>query len=380
MMSQSVVSIYLICFAFGLSGAVMGGWLVSRLARGQIEGTGQAQMQALREVLDAAVPAGRQVPGGNGATPPNFGDEILHEVRKTVSSSLSGHLLESNALLVRLISEARAFGKYGKALQEDMQALRCVYDEFVGRVQLALQEQASRHAEELQSYAAQVQSLLTECAREIRQIVLERSKLSVPALPEMLNDVAAELLTHVIPQFEEQRRRAEQMQQGVEQIFQLVLQRMPQVIQQAIQVELEFQAQSQVQRDEARLLEQRRRDDERNNHLAAELNKMHRVLAACSVRVPSANEAPADAARQSVSAPGPVFPVSGTLPAPPPTMSARPPEKESVPLARSVSEPEKQTLELTEAEIDALPPELPVSVTPGRRILAMPKKSTLRNL
>ena len=64
------------------------------------------------------------------------------------------------------------------------------------------------------------------------------------------------------------------------------------------------------------------------------------------------------------------------------SLSARPPELLLTPLARAepVYPSEVPTRELTDAEIDALPPELPAAGLPRKRILPAPSKPVLKRL
>lgn len=63
-------------------------------------------------------------------------------------------------------------------------------------------------------------------------------------------------------------------------------------------------------------------------------------------------------------------------------MSARPPELLQTPLPRAepVYAATEPTRELTDAEIDALPADLPELTLPRKRILPSPRKPTLRSL
>lgn len=66
----------------------------------------------------------------------------------------------------------------------------------------------------------------------------------------------------------------------------------------------------------------------------------------------------------------------------PTAVSARLPELLLTPLPRPepVYEEPEPVVELSDDELDALPPELPVPDKPRKRILPVPKKPVLRNL
>lgn len=153
------------------------------------------------------------------------------------------------------------------------------------------------------------------------------------------------------------------------QAWQEVFQRIPQTLRQALQVELDFLAQQQVQRDAVAA--------QRENENAAALRKLVGGLASPGVAMaPSA--APA-----VIAVPATTSPVAPRALAPsPPAVSARPPELLLTPLPRPepvYDEPEPMP-ELSDEELDALPPELPAPDIPRKRILPAPKKPVLRNL
>jgi hypothetical protein len=137
---------------------------------------------------------------------------------------------------------------------------------------------------------------------------------------------------------------------------------MPQMVQQAIQIELEFLSRRQTERDEAHAQEQQRWQAGQDERLAEVRRVLLQALAAQAGKsMPSAVVKPA---------------------APAPIASARPPELMSTPLPRPqpVHEPEPPALELSDEELDALPPELPASAKPRKRMQAAPKKPVMRDL
>lgn len=147
-------------------------------------------------------------------------------------------------------------------------------------------------------------------------------------------------------------------------VWQEALERLPQTLQRALQVELDFLAQQQAQRDAA----QSQRAQERDEAL--------RLLIA-SVKGPVPQPDARSAAAVSVPAPA-----SRSVAVSPPAVSARPPELLLTPLPQPepvYDEPEPERV-LSDEEIDALPPELPKAEMPRRRVLPTPKKPVLRNL
>jgi hypothetical protein len=146
--------------------------------------------------------------------------------------------------------------------------------------------------------------------------------------------------------------------------WQEALERLPEAVQRALRVELDFLVRHQAQRDAA----QSQREQERDEALRL-------VITASKEYVPWPEARPA----VSVSAPAPVArPVTVS----PPAISARPPELLLTPLPRQepvYDEPESERM-LSDEEIDALPPELPLEGQPRKRLLSPPKKPVLRNL
>jgi hypothetical protein len=108
-----------------------------------------------------------------------------------------------------------------------------------------------------------------------------------------------------------------------------VVQRLPQLVQQAIQLELEYLAQQQAQRDEARSDEQRLWQADQDRRRAEELQLLRRALEA-----------------------------AGGVPA---------------------VDTDESEIEVTDEELDAMPPELPAPAKPRKRIVA-PKAPTMQKL
>lgn len=140
--------------------------------------------------------------------------------------------------------------------------------------------------------------------------------------------------------------------------------RLPQTVQRALQVELDFLVQQQAQRDAEQSQRERARDE-----------ALHLLIASIKERAPQ----PPVRSAVSASAPAPAM----RPPAEPPrTVSARPPELLLTPLPQPepvYDEPEPEGV-LSDEEIDALPPDLPMAGKPQKRLLATPKKPVLRKL
>lgn len=146
--------------------------------------------------------------------------------------------------------------------------------------------------------------------------------------------------------------------------WQEAVERLPQTVQRALQVELDFLAQQQAQRDAAQV----RREQERDEALRLLIASMK-------------GRAPQPEARLAVSVSVPA-PASRSVAVSPPAISARPPELLLTPLPQPepvYDEPAPERV-LSDEEIDALPPELPTAERPLRRVLPTPKKPVLRNL
>lgn len=146
--------------------------------------------------------------------------------------------------------------------------------------------------------------------------------------------------------------------------WQETVERLPQTVQQALQVEFDFLAQQQAQRDLHRTQREQERDE-----------AMRVLIASLKARVP------APEARPAVPPPAPA-PAARPPAVSPPAVSARPPELLLTPLPQPepvYDEPAPEPV-LSDEEIDALPPELPLADKPRRRILPTPKKPVLRKL
>ncbi|MGJ7510597.1 hypothetical protein [Variovorax sp. GT1P44] len=154
-----------------------------------------------------------------------------------------------------------------------------------------------------------------------------------------------------------------------------LLQRIPQYVQQAIQIELQFHTQQQVEREKARACSQERWQAERDERRSSEFRTLLRVLEAWSAEVAPgvAFESPERPQRP---------PASGASAMPAPAVSARPPELVHTPLPRPqpVLHADESGPELSDEEIDALPAELPVPGKQRKRVLPAPKKPVWRSL
>lgn len=149
----------------------------------------------------------------------------------------------------------------------------------------------------------------------------------------------------------------------------------PQSVQQTVQVELELLGRRQMERWKEHLHEQRSWQGEQDALRQAEWQALLSSLsqlkgASPAVVVPPVRPAPAPVAR---------VPASRPVPAPP---SPRPPALPDTPRPKPVrvdaaEEPERQ---LSDEEIDALPPDLPAPSRLSGRKLPAPKGPILRNI
>jgi hypothetical protein len=188
--------------------------------------------------------------------------------------------------------------------------------------------------------------------------------------------VADPLNSQLAAAFEAQREALRQALQQTEDSVHQVLHRVPQAVQQAIRVELELQSRQQAAGDAARAAEQQRWQASQDERRAADLHVLLQALSAQPpARMPRTAESPLDP-------PLPPVPAPGTAARHPAAVSARPPELELTPLPRSQPsrDPEVGVPELSDEELDALPPALPEPGKARRRILPLPKKPPFHNL
>lgn len=165
-------------------------------------------------------------------------------------------------------------------------------------------------------------------------------------------------------QLETQRHAFERAREKAERDLHQALLCVPQWMQQTVRVELEFLGRQQTDRWKELLSELQRWQAAQDGQREAEWQAL---LTGSPARRPPTPPVPVSAARV---VPGQPMPV---------TSLAKPPEPQTItrPLAAPAADPED---ELTDEEIDALPPDLPVPVrVPGRKLPA-PKRPVLRNL
>ena len=169
-------------------------------------------------------------------------------------------------------------------------------------------------------------------------------------------------------QLEAQRKAFELARVQAQRDLQHALLCVPQWIQQALRVELEFLGLQYTERHKVQLREQQRWQSEQDEQRRAEW----RTLLSGS-GVPRPPKAPPVAASR------PERPESVPVPS---AVSARPPELMGVPRAQPVPvyTPEQPKPELSDEEIDALPPDLPAPVRSQGRKISAPKKPILRNI
>jgi hypothetical protein len=151
------------------------------------------------------------------------------------------------------------------------------------------------------------------------------------------------------------------------QALQVALARMPQSLQEALQAELDLFGHQQAQRDVAIA--------QREEARGAVLRALVESLSAAKVPRP----APPRATTSPALAPALAPPAPS---APEAAVSARPPELLLTPLPEPapVYEAPAPERELTDEEIDALPPEPLVTDKPRKRVLPPPKKPVMRSL
>ncbi|MDI3383528.1 hypothetical protein ACFPPF_14100 [Xenophilus aerolatus] len=187
--------------------------------------------------------------------------------------------------------------------------------------------------------------------------------------------LAAQLRSQLTAAFDAQREALQRAWQQADDTLHQALQRLPQGVQQAIQVELEFQAQQQAGRDAARAVEQQRWQAEQDERRAAELRVLLQAPGAQPPAGPRTAAPPPEPAHPPV--PAPAAPARHAA-----AVSARPPELELTPLPRPQPSrgPEPAAPELSDEELDALPPDLPAPDKARRRILPPPKRPPFRSL
>lgn len=165
-------------------------------------------------------------------------------------------------------------------------------------------------------------------------------------------------------QLETQRHAFELAREKAERDLHQALLCVPQWMQQTVRVELEFLGRQQTERWKELVSDQHRWQAVQDGLREAEWQAL---LAGSPARRPLTAPVPVPAARVPS---GQAVPVT-SLPRPPE------PQKIADPLPSPAAEPEQ---ELTDEEIDALPPDLPMPTrVPGRKLQA-PKRPVLRNL
>ena len=176
-----------------------------------------------------------------------------------------------------------------------------------------------------------------------------------PLATRIATDVQARLDARWNARFEAQHLAQAAAQQQAALSLHQALQAVPSLLQRALQIELEFQATQQAQRDQAQRQQHERWQGELQGRVDGLLQALRPQPALASVRA----------------APAPQREPYPTLRAP---VSARPPEWGLTPIARPepVYAPQQPVPELTDEEIDALAPELPLAGPPRKRVLPAP--------
>lgn len=171
-------------------------------------------------------------------------------------------------------------------------------------------------------------------------------------------------------QLQEQREAFELAREQARRDQQQALLCLPQWMQQTARVELEFLGRKQAERWKEQLQEQQRWQSEQDARRLAEWRALL-----------SASPLPRREAPMPVPAPVP----GPKPPAPVSSPAARPPQMPALPQIplpppATVHTQEAPERELTDEEIDALPPDLPAPVRPPGRKLLAPKGPVLRNI
>lgn len=367
-MNPSPIHLLLGAFALGLLGAVVGAWILSRSVRAQLAVQLQVQLRAQMGALREALPLQEQSPQRIDLAPSDALDrsvEALQAVQTAASSALSG----VRAAVAEFASKAQAVSERDGFLRQEMHALRQAQEQAAERLHSAAHAQAEQQAQQFQRQAQQFQSMLEGWVQDLRETMPAPASALPSAQPQDLppyrldaGPLIEQMQARIATELEAQRQAIKQAQQQAGETLQQALQRVPQLVQRAIQIELEFQTQQQVGRDEAR---------------AAELRALLQALAVQPGKAP-----PVVATQPPVPTNRPVTPAPGASPVSPQAVSARPPELMHAPLPRPQPTYEIETPEpeLSDEEIDALPPEIPDAGRPRKRILPAPKKPSLRDL
>jgi len=171
-------------------------------------------------------------------------------------------------------------------------------------------------------------------------------------------------------QLEEQREAFEHAREQAQRDLQHAMLCLPQWMQQAARTELEFLGRKQAERWKEQLQEQQRWQSEQDARRLGEWRALQ-------------SESPLPLPRREAPAPGPVpAPAPRPRPPAPASPSARLPEPPRIPLPppAAVHAQEVPERELTDEEIDALPPDLPPATRPPGRKLQAPRGPVLRNI
>ncbi|MDM0112107.1 hypothetical protein QTI66_08095 [Variovorax sp. J22R133] len=310
--------------ALGVIGAAAGAWLVLRKAQGQWTLQLDAQLTAQSRAQDAAFrTAIGRLGDGEGAP---------------------GHKAHPDEFARQLLALRASQQQIAETVQESLRA--------------HLEHQTRLLAAQAERLMGQAEQRSKGVGKDIEQQVSRQLGQQREAIRQSQQDGQAQTLAHV------------------DQSLQETLQRVTQWVQQAIQVEIDFLGQQQGDRLDAFLREQARLHAEQLEQAgrhAGELRRMIQLLTPPQVRrVGSFSQLPEIGA-----------PVSRPFePTPTDAVSARPPELLHTPLPRRepFDAPEHVERELSDEELDALPPELPTPDKPRKRILPAPRKPPLSSL
>jgi hypothetical protein len=168
-------------------------------------------------------------------------------------------------------------------------------------------------------------------------------------------------------QLKAQRQAFELASEQVQRDFQQALLCVPQWVQQATRIELELLGRQHTERHKALLREQQRWQAEQENQRQAEWRTL---LSSFSAPEPHEGVSPDAVSRAEKPTPVPLPAAADPHDA---AHMRRPPPA----LIHAAEEPARV---LSDEEIDALPPDLPVAVRPQRRKMSAPNKPILRNI
>lgn len=384
-------------FCVGLVGAMLGAWWLSRrlaaqwasqshqVLQARFDAYANAQLQVLRDAAHAsadAMPAPAVASSVALAAPraevvlANAALQGVAERLDALIASLST-LPEADGLVQGIAAAQRAAADHARASHDSLlHVVEQAKRELQVHVDTALLQSADRSARPWQARFDALEPLLEQIhsdIKDLRDTTLLRPSDGLSVDTAALADV---LQSHSAAALQAQRDIVSEAGRRAEEALQLSLERIPLRVQQAIQVELQFHGQQAAERDAAIAARQQRWQDEQDERRAADCRALlYAFNAPPAATAPSSARPDAEPQRPRVRAPD----AAGR---PPAAVSARPPELELTPLPRPepAPEPEAAQPELSDEELDALPPELPVPGKARKRVLPAPRNPPLRSL